>query len=50
MFAAPNTVEPPILDRGFAMLMEREKTWYRATAAGVFGLGSVPMRLRPDLA
>ena len=29
MFAALNTVEPPILDRGFATLMERDKTWYR---------------------
>ncbi len=28
MFAALNTVEPPILDREFAMLMERDKTWY----------------------
>jgi len=28
MFAALNTVEPPILDRGFATLMERDKTWY----------------------
>jgi glutathione S-transferase len=28
MFAALNTVEPPILDRGFATLMERDKAWY----------------------
>jgi glutathione S-transferase len=28
MFAALNTVEPPILDREFAVLMERDKTWY----------------------
>lgn len=28
MFAALNTVEPPILDREFATLMERDKTWY----------------------
>lgn len=28
MFAALNTVEPPILDREFAMLMERDKPWY----------------------
>jgi glutathione S-transferase len=28
MFAALGTVEPPIVDRGMAALMEREKTWY----------------------
>ena len=28
MFAALNTVEPPIFDRGIAMLLERDKTWY----------------------
>jgi glutathione S-transferase len=28
MFAALSTVEPPILDRETAMLLEREKTWY----------------------
>ena len=28
MFAALNTVEPPIVDRGIAMLVERDKTWY----------------------
>src|SRR5271168_2270336 len=28
MFAALNTVEPPILDRAIATLMERDKTWY----------------------
>ena len=28
MFAALNTVEPPILDREFATLLERDKTWY----------------------
>src|SRR6478735_7449225 len=28
MFAALNTVEPPILDRGIATLVERDKTWY----------------------
>ena len=28
MFAALNTVEPPILDRGIAALLERNKTWY----------------------
>ena len=28
MFAALNTVEPPILERGLATLLERNKTWY----------------------
>lgn len=28
MFAALNTVEPPILDREFAVLMERDKPWH----------------------
>ena len=28
MFAALNTVEPPIVDREAAMLVERDKTWY----------------------
>lgn len=28
MFAALNTVEPPIFDRGIATLLERDKTWY----------------------
>ena len=28
MFAALNTVEPPILDLGIATLVERDKTWY----------------------
>jgi glutathione S-transferase len=28
MFAALNTVEPPILDRGMAALVERDKSWY----------------------
>ena len=28
MFAALNTVEPPIVDRGMAILMERDKTWF----------------------
>ncbi|MGE0004913.1 MAG: glutathione S-transferase family protein [Parvibaculaceae bacterium] len=30
MFAALSTVEPPILDREFATLMERDKTWHEA--------------------
>jgi glutathione S-transferase len=28
MFAALNTVEPPILDREIATLVEHDKTWY----------------------
>ena len=28
IFAALNTVEPPIIDRSIATLFEREKTWY----------------------
>jgi len=28
MFAALNTMEPPILERGFATLLERDKPWY----------------------
>ena len=28
MFAALNTVEPPIVDRGMATLFERDKAWY----------------------
>jgi glutathione S-transferase len=28
MFAALNTVEPPILERGTALLLERDKTWH----------------------
>ena len=28
MFAALNTVEPPIVERGMAMLLEHDKTWY----------------------
>jgi len=30
MFAALNTVEPPILELSFAMLLERDKSWYAA--------------------
>jgi glutathione S-transferase len=33
MFAALNTVEPPIVDRQIAMLLERDKTWYRERLA-----------------
>jgi glutathione S-transferase len=28
MFAALNTVEPPIVERGMAVLVERDKAWY----------------------
>ena len=28
MFAALNTVEPPLVERGMAMLLERDQTWY----------------------
>jgi glutathione S-transferase len=28
MFAALGTIEPPIVERGMAVLMERDKTWY----------------------
>lgn len=28
MFAALNTAEPPLLERGMAMLLERDKPWY----------------------
>jgi glutathione S-transferase len=30
MFAALNTVEPPIVDLGMAMLLERDESWYDA--------------------
>jgi glutathione S-transferase len=33
MFAALNTVEPPIVDRGMAMLLERDKSWYEERQA-----------------
>jgi glutathione S-transferase len=29
MFAALNTMEPPIVDRGMAVLFERKKPWYQ---------------------
>jgi glutathione S-transferase len=29
MFAALNTVEPPIVDRSMVMILEREEPWYR---------------------
>jgi glutathione S-transferase len=33
MFAALNTVEPPIVDFGMATLFERDKAWYRERSA-----------------
>jgi glutathione S-transferase len=30
MFAALDTVEPPIVERGMATILERDKTWYEA--------------------
>jgi glutathione S-transferase len=33
MFAALNTVEPPIVERSMAMLLERDKSWYQERAA-----------------
>ena len=33
MFAALNTVEPPIVDRSMAVILERDKTWYKERLA-----------------
>ncbi len=33
MFAALNTVEPPIVERSMAMLFERDKSWYQERLA-----------------
>jgi glutathione S-transferase len=33
MFAALNTIEPPIVERQMALLLERDKTWYRERLA-----------------
>jgi len=33
MFAALNTVEPPIVDRGMAVLFEQDKSWYEERIA-----------------
>src|ERR671912_72535 len=33
MFAALNTVEPPIVDREMATLLERDKAWYKERLA-----------------
>ena len=35
MFAALNTVEPPIVDRSIAMLLERDKSWHEERLAMV---------------
>lgn len=33
MFAALNTVEPPIVDRSMAVILERDKSWYQERLA-----------------
>jgi glutathione S-transferase len=33
MFAALNTVEPPIVDRSMAMILERDKSWHKERLA-----------------
>lgn len=33
MFAALNTIEPPIVERQMTLLLERDKTWYRERLA-----------------
>ena len=33
MFAALNTVEPPIVERGMALILERDKSWYEERQA-----------------
>jgi glutathione S-transferase len=35
MFAALNTMEPPIVDRGMAALLERDKPWYKERLASL---------------
>lgn len=35
MFAALNTVEPPIFDRSLATILERDKPWYTERLAGL---------------
>ncbi|MGY4831184.1 glutathione S-transferase family protein [Sphaerotilaceae bacterium SBD11-9] len=35
MFAALNTVEPPIVERGMAVLFERDKSWFQERQAGL---------------
>ncbi|MGH7096810.1 MAG: glutathione S-transferase family protein [Stellaceae bacterium] len=44
MFAALSTIEPPIVNLGIAMLLERDKTWYEAR------LPAVENRIRDRLA
>jgi hypothetical protein len=42
MFAALSTVEPPIVDREAAVLLDRDKPWYEARLPildGRFGFG-----------
>jgi glutathione S-transferase len=50
MFAALNTVEPPIVDRGMVILFERDKAWHRERLLSVEGrirdrLGELSSRL-----
>ncbi|HEX6571389.1 MAG TPA: glutathione S-transferase family protein [Steroidobacteraceae bacterium] len=50
MFAALSTIEPPIVDREMAMLVERDKTWYEQRLPVVEGrvrnrLGELSSRL-----
>jgi glutathione S-transferase len=50
MFAALSTVEPPIVDRAIATLLERDKTWYEQRLPAVDGrirdrLGELSIRL-----
>ena len=50
MFAALNTVEPPILDREIATLVEHDKTWYEeaclsSRVASAYGWANFPVAL-----
>ena len=50
MFAALNTVEPPILEREITMFLERDKTWYEerlpsSRIASVSGWVTFPVAL-----
>jgi glutathione S-transferase len=44
MFAALNTVEPPLLDREIATLMERDKPWYEQRLPLVEARARKPLR------
>ena len=50
MFAALNTVEPPIVERSMAMILERDKSWHRSACpssriASVYGWANFPVGL-----